>query len=66
MTVTVGELIESLEKLPKLMPVYAVHGASGISVEVGTASLATVHELDDGDLLELNEGDEYAHIYTGN
>lgn len=66
MTITVGELIESLEKLPKLLPVYAVQGSSGISVQVGTASLSTVGEWDDGDLLELNEGDEYAHIYTGN
>ena len=66
MTITVGELIESLEKLFPLMPVYAVHGASGVSVEVGKASLATVGKWDDGDLLELNEGDEYVCIYTGN
>ncbi len=67
MTITVKKLIESLEKLSPELPVYAVDGGSGVSIQVSAASLAHAEfDRDDGDLLELVEGAEYAYIYTGN
>jgi len=73
MTVTLGELIQKLidvvNENPTVnqdLPVYACHGASGVSDEIGSASVATVGKWDDGALTELEEGVEYVSLYTGN
>jgi hypothetical protein len=72
MTITVRDLIENLVKLSLKddtnldLPVYGTIGSSGVSYSVSTPSLDQVHKLDDGDLLELDEGTDFVNLYLGN
>ena len=73
MTVTLGDLIQQLinvaneNSISNLdLPVYACHGASGVSDEIGSANSAKVSGWEDGVLADLEVGTEYVSLHTGN
>jgi len=66
MTTTVEKLIDYLIELDQDLPVYAMHGASGVSDEVGSAFEDVVKESDDGATADLPLGTRVVYIYTGN
>ena len=64
---TVEQLIEKLSKIEdKTMEVFAVHSASGVSYRIGTPSVQSVRDFDEGDVTELPEGSKYIQLYVGN
>lgn len=64
---TVKELIKTLESMPPDLEIYAVHGASGSSYEVGGSNVETKSELDEiGPVCELSNGTQYVSMYIGN
>ena len=66
MSIKVSKLIEYLQELPPDLEVYACHGASGSVDEVASPCVTNANEMDIGMGLDLEEGEEYVSLYTGN
>ena len=64
------ELIQRLQALEEKeggdLLVFATHGASGVSTELGYPSFSERDEWDNGDTLNLEMGEKYVSIYAGN
>ena len=70
---TLRQLITNLEQLVKKEPdiadleVYTVHGASGVSNEIGSFRVVTKDSFDEaGPVCELEDGEKYISLNIGN
>lgn len=66
MSITVQKLIEYLEGLPPDMEVYACHGASGSVDEVSSPHITEASIADTMMGLDMEIGERYVSLYTGN
>lgn len=70
---TLRQLIKNLEKLVQKEPdiadleVYTIHGASGVSDEIGSFQVVTKSDSDNaGPTCDLEDGTRFIQLYIGN
>lgn len=69
---TLAEMLAQIHKLLQErpdalnLPVYCTVGSSGASYSLSYPSVESANQYSDGDLLELDPGDEYIGFYAGN
>lgn len=66
MSIKVSKLIEYLQKMPQDLEIFACHGASGSVDEVSSPHVEEASIYDTSMGLDLEIGEKYVSLYTGN